>query len=300
MYDRVSMRDNRPLLRIGHSPDPDDAFMWWPLWGRGAIPPADFDTGRFRYQPELDDIESLNRRAESGELEVTAMSCAEYPRVADLYAITTCGASIGELCGPQIVANRPMDTADLKKPRVRMAVPGEHTSAFAAASILLGPGSFRHAVVPFGEIIERVADGEFDAGLLIHEGQLTFDQAGLHLVADLGMWWQSRCGLPLPLGVNAVRRDLDERHGPETMATVSADLARCLQYSQDHRIDAMAFARSYGRDLTPALAERYVNMYVNRYTADLGPVGRAAVETFLREAHRAGLTPDAGDIDFVS
>ncbi len=293
------MRDLRPVLRIGHCPDPDDAFLWWPLWGSAATPPVDFDTGRFRYKPVLDDIESLNHRAESGELEVTAMSCAEYPHVADRYAIMTCGASIGELYGPQIVANRPMDTAELKKPRVTMAVPGEHTSAFTAASILLGPGSFRHEVVPFGEIIDRVAAGEFDAGLLIHEGQLTFDNAGLHLVADLGMWWQSRCGLPLPLGINAIRRDLNARHGPASMATVSADLARCLQYSNDHRSDAMAFARGYGRDLTSALTERYVDMYVNRFTCDLGPVGRAAVQAFLREAHRAGMTPDAGDIDFV-
>ncbi len=291
--------DDRPVLRIGHSPDPDDAFMWWPLGGADATPPSDFDSGRFPYEVVLDDIESLNQPAQGGELEITALSSAQYPNVTDLYALTNCGSSIGEQHGPQIVAREALSSSDLKRPGVTLAIPGEHTSAFTAASILLGPGSFRHEVVPFDLIISRVADGDFDAGLLIHEGQLTFANAGLHLVADLGMWWSSRCGLPLPLGVNAIRRDLDDLHGPATLAQVTADLGRCLQFTLGHRADALAHALRYGRDLTPALTEQFVDMYVNRFTPDLGPVGRAAVRTFLREAHAAGLTPDAGEVDFV-
>lgn len=291
--------DDRPVLRIGHSPDPDDAFMWWPLGGAGADPPCDFDSGRFRYEVILDDIETLNQRAEQGELEITALSCAQYPNVARQYALTACGSSIGEQYGPQIVSAEPMSTEQLRGPDVVMAIPGEHTSAYAAATILLGPGAFKHAVVPFDRIIPAVAAGEYAAGLLIHEGQLTFEDAGLHLVADLGMWWSSRCGLPLPLGVNAIRRDLDEIHGSATLARVTDDLGRCLAYAQAHRAEALAHAARYGRDLTPEATEHFVDMYVNRFTPDLGPVGRAAVRTFLREAHTAGLIPEVGEVDFV-
>ena len=293
------MAEQRPVLRIGHSPDPDDAFMWWPLSADNAARAAGFDTGRFRYQPVPDDLESLNRRSEQGELEITALSCAQYPRVADRYVLTACGSSLGEPHGPAIVSRRPLKVADLRSAEVVLAIPGERTSAFAALSILLGPGSFRHSVVAFDQIIGRVAAGEFAAGLVIHEGQLTFAQAGLHLVADLGMWWSSRCGLPLPLGVNAIRRDLDEIHGPDTLRQVTADLRRCLEYALDHRPDALSHALRYARDLTPGLTERFVSMYVNRWTLDLGKVGRAAVVTFLQEAHRAGLAPDPGEIDFV-
>ena len=293
------MADDRPVLRIGHSPDPDDAFMWWPLGGRDAEPPCDFESTRFRYETVTADIESLNRRAEQAELEITALSCAQYPYVADRYVLTACGASIGDQYGPIIVAARPITTEELRGSDSVLAVPGERTSAYAAASMLLGPGKFRHAVVPFDEIIPRVAAGEFTAGLLIHEGQLTFADAGLREVADLAMWWSSRCGLPLPLGVNAARRDLDDRLGPGTLAAVTADLKTCLEYALDHRQDALAHARRYGRNLTAELTERFVGMYVNRWTVDLGSFGRAAVRTFLQEAHRAGLTPDPGVVDFI-
>ncbi len=288
------MSDERPILRIGHSPDPDDAFMWWPLTAE-----CGFETTRFRYEPVPDDIERLNERSESGELEITAVSCAQYPRVADHYVLTECGASVGQQYGPMIVSRRPISTGDLIGGDVVLAVPGERTSAFAAATILLGAGTFRHVVVPFDQIIPRVAAGEIDAGLLIHEGQLTFDEAGLHLVADLGMWWSSRCGLPLPLGVNAVRRDLDERHGASTLQEVSADLKRCLEFALEHRGEALAYALRFARDLKPDLVEQFVDMYVNRFTLELGSVGRAAVRTFLHEAHQAGLVPDPGEVDFV-
>ncbi|MHC4980627.1 MAG: MqnA/MqnD/SBP family protein, partial [Planctomycetota bacterium] len=247
--------NNRPVLRIGQSPDPDDAFMWWPLAGPDAEPAADFDTGRFRYEAVPADIETLNRRAEQAELEITALSCAQYPHVAEHYIVTTCGTSMGRQYGPKIVAGQPMTTDDLHQPSTTLAVPGEHTTAFAVASMLLGPGSFAHAVVPFDQIIESVADGKYDAGVVIHEGQITFEQAGLHEVADLGMWWMARSGLPLPLGINAIRRDLDDVHGQGTLQQVTADLQRCLQFSLDHRDDALAHALSCGRGLTPELTE---------------------------------------------
>ena len=292
------MPDDRPTLRIGQSPDPDDAFMWWPLVG-GADGPSEFDTGRFRYQPVLDDIETLNRLSERGELEITAISCAQYPYVSDRYALTNCGTSMGDHYGPRIVSNRPMSIDDLRRDDVVLAIPGERTSAFRAATMLLGAGSFRHAVVRFDQIVPRVAAGEFAAGLVIHEAQLTFAGAGLHLIADVGMWWSSHCGLPLPLGVNAIRRDLDEFYGQSTLRQITADLHRCVQFALNHHDEALAYALGRAKDVSPEVGERFVNMYVNRWTLDLGSVGRAAVQTFLHEAHRAGLSPDPGEVDII-
>jgi 1,4-dihydroxy-6-naphthoate synthase len=293
------MADERPVLRIGQSPDPDDAFMWWPLNGPAADPPADFDSGRFRYEAVPADIESLNHRAEGGDLEITALSCAQYPHVAEHYVITPCGTSMGRQYGPKIISARAMTADDLRRPQEKLAIPGERTTAFTVASMLLGPGSFGYEIVPFDEIIESVSDGRFAAGVVIHEGQITFEQAGLHEVADLGMWWMARSGMPLPLGVNTIRRDLDERHGPGTMQQVNADLQRCLQFSLDHRDDALTHALGCGRGLTPELTERFVGMYVNQWTLDLGSFGRTAIRTFLQEAHEAGLVPDAGEVDFA-
>ncbi|MCZ6544048.1 MAG: ABC transporter substrate-binding protein, partial [Planctomycetota bacterium] len=247
------MPDDRPTLRIGQSPDPDDAFMWWPLVD-GAGGPSEFHTGRFRYQPVLDDIETLNRLSERGELEITAISCAQYPFVSDRYALTNCGSSMGDHYGPRIVSNRPMSIEDLRRDDVVLAIPGERTSAFRAATMLLGPGSFRHAVVRFDQIVPRVAAGEFAAGLVIHEAQLTFAEAGLHLIADVGMWWSSHCGLPLPLGVTAIRRDLDESYGQSTLRQITADLHRCVQFALDHHDEALAYALGRAKDVSPELA----------------------------------------------
>jgi len=289
------MGDPQPVLRIGHSPDPDDAFMWWPL----SSPDTGFDTGRFRYETVPDDIEALNRLSETGLLEITAMSCAQAARVADRYAITSCGASIGQGHGPKIVAARPLAAGDLKDSGAVLAIPGTRTTAFAATCMLLGPGSFRHEEVPFDRIIERVAAGEFTAGLIIHEGQLTFGSTGLHLVADLGMWWSSHSGLPLPLGINAVRSDLDKLHGDGSLETVNSDLTRCLEFALEHREQALAYAMRFARDLTPQLVDQFIDMYVNRWTLDLGSVGKAAIRTFLEEAHRAGVGPDPAGVEFV-
>ena len=163
----------------------------------------------------------------------------------------------------------------------------------------IGTGSFGHEEVPFDQIIERVAAGEFTAGLVIHEGQLTFGGTGLHLVADLGMWWSSHSGLPMPLGVNAVRRDLDKLHGEGTLETINSDLTRCLEFALEHREQALAYAMRFARDLAPQLAGQFIDMYVNRWTLDLGSVGKAAIRTFLEETHRAGLGPDPARVEFV-
>lgn len=289
------MTDERPVLRIGHSPDPDDAFMWWPL----SSAETGFDSGRFRYEPVAEDIETLNRRSTGGEYEITALSCAQAARVSDTYAITACGASIGQGFGPKIVAARPLAAGDLKDSGAVIAVPGERTSAFAATCVMLGPDSFRHVEVPFEQIIDRVASGEFTAGVIIHEGQLTFGEKGLHLVADLGMWWSSHSGLPLPLGVNAVRRDLDELHGAGTLESVAGDLKRCLEFAVERREQALAYACRFARDLEPRMAAQFVDMYVNRWTLDLGSVGKAAIRTFLSEVHRVGVGPDPAGVEFV-
>jgi 1,4-dihydroxy-6-naphthoate synthase len=286
---------SQPVLRLGHSPDPDDAFMWWAI---GTAHPG-LGGSRFRYQVVTADIESLNRRAERGDLEITALSCAWYPRVASQYALALTGSSLGREYGPRIVARQPLEPADLRRPGALLAVPGESTTAFAAASMLLGPGSFGTAVVPFDQVISRVAEGEFTAGLVIHEGQLTYTEAGLHLVADLGAWWSSQFGLPLPLGLNALRRDLDRRYGAGAAQQVAADLRRSLALALQNRGAALEYASSFARGLPSGTVERFVDMYVNHWSIDLGEVGRAAVRSFLRESHRAGLGPDPGEVEFV-
>lgn len=291
--------DSRPVLRIGHSPDPDDAFMWWPLVeidGR----PSRMDTGRFRFRAVLDDIESLNQRSLAADLEITAISCAQYPHVKDRYALTSCGSSMGDHYGPKLVSRRPMPLDDLRRPDVIVAVPGVRTSAFAAASLLLGPGSFRHAVTPFDQIIRRVSDGEFAAGLIIHEGQLTFAQSGLHLVEDLGAWWSRTRGTLLPLGANVIRRDLETAHGEGTLREVTATLKRSVEFALAHREEAVDYALGYARDMGADLADRFIGLYVNRWSLDFGPQGRQAVQTFLEEAWRTGITPDPHPIDPIS
>ena len=293
------MQTDKPLrLRLGHSPDPDDAFMWWPIvCDEGSA--AGFDTGDFHFEQVLDDIESLNHRAQAGELEITAISCAQYPYVADRYALTACGSSMGDNYGPKIVARQAMGLEDLTRPGVTLAVPGERTSAFGAASLLLGPGAFRFQVVEFDQIIPRVAGGQFDAGLVIHEGQLTFAEAGLEMIVDLGSWWTSRYGLPLPLGVSAIRRDLDDSHGPGTLQRVTTVLLESLRFALAHREEALQYALRFGRGTPPPLADRFVSMYVNKWTLDFGDLGREAVRTFLRQLHEAGLAPEPPSIEFI-
>jgi 1,4-dihydroxy-6-naphthoate synthase len=276
----------KQIINVGHSPDPDDAFMFY------ALAHDKLDTGDLVFRHQLQDIETLNRRALAGELEVTAVSIHAYAHLLYEYALLPSGCSMGDRYGPMVVARRPLQVEDLKN--VRIAVPGTLTTAFLTLRLLL-PQGFTFDVVPFDQIIGVVAEGRFDAGLIIHEGQLTFQNQGLHLVIDLGVWWQERTGLPLPLGGNVVRRDL----GDATIRQISRLLKESIRYGLDHRQDALKYALQYARDMDPALADRFVGMYVNEWTLDYGPRGRAAVRKLLDEAHKAGVIPSAVDVEFV-
>lgn len=284
------------MLRLGHSPDPDDAFMWWPLAEIDGQPPA-MDSGRFRFEPVTADIETLNRRSMEGTLEITAMSCAQYPRVRDRYVLTACGSSMGDGYGPKLVAREAMSVHELRSANPTIAIPGRLTSAFATASLLLGPGTFQWEERPFEAIIDDLSAGRFEAGLIIHEGQLTYEQHGLHLVADLGQWWSQRTGLPLPLGVNAIRRDLDDLYGPGTIREVTGILRRSIDCAMANRREALAYALGFARGMAENLADQFVDLYVNNWTLDFGPRGIEAVQRFLADLHDAGLTDDAGVIE---
>ncbi|MBA4066915.1 MAG: ABC transporter substrate-binding protein [Isosphaera sp.] len=279
------------LIRVGHSPDPDDAFMFHAL-ANDKIP-----TGNLRFVHELQDIETLNRRALNGELEVTAVSIHAYAHLLDKYALLPTGCSMGDRYGPMVVARRPMAVADL--PGVKLAVPGTLTTAFLTLKLLfndLGAGDrLAYEVVPFDEIIPAVQAGRYAAGLIIHEGQLTFRNQGLHLVTDLGVWWQEKTGLPLPLGGNVVRRDL----GPDTIREVSRLIKASIRYALEHRREALDHALKYARDMDVSLADKFVGMYVNDWTLDYGERGRAAVRALLDAGHRAGVIPSATAVEFV-
>jgi 1,4-dihydroxy-6-naphthoate synthase len=274
------------LITVGHSPDPDDAFMFY------ALAHDKLDTGDLKFHHELQDIETLNRRALRGELEVTAVSIHAYAYLQDKYALLPSGCSMGDRYGPMVVARKPMSIDELTK--CRIAVPGTMTTAFLALRLLL-PKGFEHQVVPFDQIIQEVAAGKFEAGLIIHEGQLTFQNQGLHLVVDLGVWWQEKTKLPLPLGGNVVRKDL----GAATMKEISRLLKEGIRYSLAHRDDALAYALKYARDMDKSLADKFVGMYVNDWTLDYGPRGREAVRRLLDEGHRAGVISAPVALEFV-
>lgn len=281
-------------LKLGHSPDPDDAFMFYGLANDRL------DTGRWRFEHVLQDIQTLSERATRGELEITAISIASYPRVAGRYALTSCGASMGDGYGPMLVTREPMDLEQLRGRRI--AVPGVFTSAFLAAQLCLGKAgeAFEYEVVMFDEIPEAVSKGAVDAGLLIHEGQLTFQRMGLHLVVDLGVWWQQRTGLPLPLGGNCIRKDLDDEHGRGSMQEVTDILRRSIAFSLEHRAEAVEYSLQFGRGLDRGLADRFVGMYVNDWTLDYGDRGREAIRRFLAEGAEAGYIPPAEGLEFVN
>jgi 1,4-dihydroxy-6-naphthoate synthase len=275
-------------VRVGHSPDPDDAFMFY------GIAAGRVDTEGFVIEQVLEDIESLNRRALAGELEVTAISIHAYTRLADRYALMPCGASMGDGYGPLVVAREPM-TPD-EAARRTIAIPGTLTSAYLALRLATGR-DFDHLVLPFDRILEAVAEGEADAGLIIHEGQLTYSGLGLHNVLDLGVWWAERTGgLPLPLGGNAVRKDL----GVETMRALTRVLKASIDYGLDHREPALRYALDFGRGLDAPMADRFVGMYVNDLTRDYGERGRAAIRRFLSEGTEAGIVPELPEVEFVA
>ena len=279
------------LIRVGHSPDPDDAFMFHAL-ANDKIP-----TGDLRFTHELQDIETLNRRAMNGELEVSAVSIHAYSHLLDKYALLPSGCSMGDKYGPMVVAKKPLALADL--PTVTIAVPGTLTTAFLTLRLLfndIAPGKpVRYEVMPFDEILNAVEAGRYDAGLIIHEGQLTFQNQGLKLVVDLGVWWQEKTGLPLPLGGNVVRKDL----GAETMSEISRLLKESIRYGLENRPEALDHALQYARDMDVTLADKFVGMYVNDWTLDYGERGRAAVRRLLDEAHKAGVIDKPVAVEFV-
>jgi 1,4-dihydroxy-6-naphthoate synthase len=279
-------------LRLGHSPDPDDAFMFYAL----AQDPPLIDTRGYRFEHVLQDIQTLNQRAMKGELEITAISIHAYPYVADKYALTSCGSSMGDQYGPMVVAREPADVEKLRGKTI--AIPGKLTTAFLALQLALGKegDAFKAVVVEFDQIPRYVQDGKADAGLIIHEGQLTYKTLGLHLLLDLGVWWHQQTGLPLPLGGNCIRKDL----GARAMQDVTDVLKRSIRYSLEHRDRAVEYALRFGRDLDRNLADRFVGMYVNDWTLDYGPRGREAITTLLKRGAQAGLVPDVGEIEYVT
>jgi 1,4-dihydroxy-6-naphthoate synthase len=275
-------------LRLGHSPDPDDAFMFYGL-AKGKL-----DTGPYRFEHILQDIQTLNQRALNGELEITAISIHAYPYVADKYALTSCGSSMGDQYGPMVVAPQPMKLQDLKGKTI--AIPGKLTTAFLALQLCMGKGTFKDVVVPFDQILDFVRDKKADAGLIIHEGQLTYQSTGLHLIRDMGQWWFEKTKLPLPLGGNCIRKDL----GPQICQEVTDILKKSIQYSLDHRKEAVEYALQFGRDLNRDLADKFVGMYVNNWTLDYGPRGREAITRLLQEGAKADLVPPIEKIEFIT
>lgn len=317
------------VLTLAHSPDPDDAFMWWPMTGK--IHPdgtsvkgeeeARIDTGDFLYQAVPADIEVLNRRATAqGDLDITALSFRAYCDVKDRYAITHCGSSFGDGFGPKVVAKmdgngKVMELDALRDKRMRIAIPGRRTTAFLLLSMMLGRGALankeRFVELPFDQIIGAVARGEAEAGLVIHEGQLLFTQAGLGLVADTGAWWKAQTGLPVPLGCNVVARDIEKRFGAGSIAQVSRTLRASIDYALAHRAESLAYTMPFAlanaakkgaeESGKPTLerVDTYVHMYVNKWTVDMGEEGREAVRRLLTSGFELGLCADPGEIDVV-
>jgi 1,4-dihydroxy-6-naphthoate synthase len=289
-------------IHVGHSPDPDDAFMFH------ALANDRIETGDYRFVHELQDIETLNRRAFAGELELTAVSLHGYAYLTETYALCACGASMGDNYGPMVVTREPMTIDQLQGKTI--AVPGTLTTAFLALNLCLhgrpetpsheshqsgNAGTFRYVVYPFDEILNVVERGEVDAGLIIHEGQLTYMNQGLHLVVDLGQWWMEQTGLPLPLGANAIRKDL----GQQGMQEVTTLLRQSIDFGLDHRQEALDHALKYGRDLDNQKADTFVGMYVNDWTRDFGERGRQAVARLLDEGHKAGIIPAPVQLEFI-
>jgi 5,8-dihydroxy-2-naphthoate synthase len=273
-------------LTLGHSPDPDDAFMHY------ALAKDKIETGPYRFEHILQDIQTLNERATRGELDITAISVHAYAYVSDKYALLPSGASMGDRYGPMVVAPKPYEPKDLKG--MKIAIPGLMTSAYL--ELRLAIGEFEPVVVPFDQIIERVVSGEFPAGLIIHEGQLTYGQQGLHSCLELGLWWDELTGgLPLPLGANTINK----RHG-EAMPDIARILEASIRYGLDHRQEALEYALGWARDMETDLADEFVGMYVNHWTLDYGEKGRAAITELLDRAYKAKLIPEVSHLEFVT
>lgn len=281
----AKMKFEKQRITVAHSPDSDDAFMFY------ALATNKLDTGNIHFEHVLQDIQTLNEEAARGKYEVTAISFHAYAYVADKYILLPHGASIGDNYGPILVSRQPIAPTEI--PKLKIAVPGTLTSAFLALRIF--SPDFRYEVVPFDQIIAAVEEGSVDAGLLIHEGQLFYETMGLHKILDLGEWWHETTGLPLPMGGNAIRRDL----APEVIQDVSEYLRDSINYSLSHREDALQYAMQFARDMDPELADRFVAMWVNEQTLDYGDRGREAVRRLLSDGYAAGVIPHPVDVQFV-
>jgi 1,4-dihydroxy-6-naphthoate synthase len=272
-------------ISVAHSPDSDDAFMFYALATNKVRVPG------LKFSHTLTDIETLNRKAMEGFYDVSAISFHAYPYVQDKYALMPCGGSVGEQYGPMVISPRTIGLEELKS--MKIAVPGTMTTAYLALK-LFAP-KIETAVVPFDRIIPEVLAGKYEAGLIIHEGQLTYERSGLKRILDLGRWWHEQTGLPLPLGGNAIRREL----GPELIAQVTKALRDSIQYALDHREPALAYAMQFARDLDPQMADRFVGMYVNNRTLDYGEDGKRAVVKLLDMGYQAGIIPHKPAVEFV-
>jgi 1,4-dihydroxy-6-naphthoate synthase len=273
-------------IRVGHSPDSDDAFMFY------ALTHDKLDTGGLRFVHQLEDIETLNKRALKGELEVSAVSIHAFAYLAGHYALLASGSSMGDRYGPTLVTREPIELDALQNRLI--AVPGLLTTAYLTLQLCLGR-DVPIVVMPFDQILPAVAEGRVDAGLLIHEGQLYYRDRGLHKVVDLGEWWYEQTGLPLPLGGNVVRKDL----GAAMVSRIARLLKESIRYALEHRQEALDYALRFARGLDPAVADRFVGMYVNDWTIDYGPRGREAVRTLLGRAEKAGLVPGPLQVQFT-
>lgn len=273
-------------IKIAHSPDSDDAFMFY------AMATNKVRVAGLKFTHELCDIETLNRRALEGVYDVTAISFHAYPYLQDKYALMPSGGSVGEGYGPMIVSPRPYSASEVKK--LKIAVPGTMTTAYL--SLKLFAPTIETEVVPFDQIIPQVLAGKYEAGLIIHEGQLTYAKSGLHKIVDMGKWWRDMTGLPLPLGGNAIKRDL----GADLMVTVCRALKDSIQYALDHREQALQYAMQFARDLEVQQADKFVGMYVNERTLDYGADGREAVSRLLDMGYNAGVIPHRPKVDWVT
>ena len=285
MAENTEAKPEIRTITVAHSPDSDDAFMFY------GLATNKLETEGLKFQHTLKDIQSLNEDAKNGVFDVTAISFHAYAYISDKYALLPHGASIGDKYGPILVSKEQYKPEDI--PNLKIAIPGELTSAFLALKIY-NP-DFEYEVVPFDEIIEEVQRGKFDAGLLIHEGQLFYKQMGLSKVLDLGEWWFEWTGLPLPMGGNAIRRDL----GEDLMRQVSKHLHRSIVYSMENREDALAYAMQFARDMPPELADRFVAMWVNDLTLDYGTRGKEGVKRLLQEGFDKGIIKNRVEVDFV-
>jgi 1,4-dihydroxy-6-naphthoate synthase len=279
------------VFSLGHSPDPDDAFMFY------AIAKNKIDLRGYRFEHRLEDIQTLNERATRGELHISAISIHAYAYVADKYALLPCGASMGDGYGPIVITKSPSSKlqapkdVDLRKSLI--AVPGTMTSAFLALRLYLG--DFKFVVVPFDQIFETVNRGDADAGLIIHEGQLTYEKAGFEKLIDLGEWWKRETRLPLPLGGNVIRKDIS----PDVRRDLLAIMRESIDFGLEHRNEAIEHSMPYARDMNQRLADKFIGMYVNDFTRDYGEKGRAAIRKFLGDAKRAGYIDNLAEIEFV-